>query len=161
MKLLTAWMEVLANLGVLVGIVFLTLEVSQNTLATKSEVSMAVQLAISDRLSEATSNPELFDVIAKIYAEEDLTRKEDLMASFYYHATLTAVDAALTQYSLGVIDTNVLESFDSELLMLTHELEFSRENWKYQAHGFSTQMQRYIADLISKSTYEREQSHSE
>jgi hypothetical protein len=149
MKLLTAWMEVLANLGVLVGIVFLTLEVSQNTLATKSEASMAVQMAISDRIAEATINPAVFDVIDKMYSEEKMTRKEELLGSFYLHGVLTAIDGALTQYSLGVIDKNVVESFDSELLMLTHQLEFGRMNWNYQAEGFSPLMQRHVADLIS------------
>jgi hypothetical protein len=149
MKLLTAWMEVLANLGVLVGIVFLTLEVSQNTLATKSQASLAVQMAISDRIAEATNNPALFDAIAKSYADEELSEKDKLLFSFYLHANLTAIDAALTQYNLGVIDTNVVESFDSELLMMTHQLEYSRENWKYQASSFSPALQQHVAGLIA------------
>lgn len=39
-------MEVLANLGVLVGKIFLTIEVSQNTAATKSQASMAVSYSL-------------------------------------------------------------------------------------------------------------------
>ena len=119
MKLFTAWMEVLANIGVLVGIIFLTIEVSQNTLATKSEASLAIQTSISESISDVSSNPEVFDVIAKVYADEELTRKERL---------------------------------HNELYLVTHGTKFSRWNWKNQAHSFSSQMQRHVAEVIERET---------
>ena len=155
MKLLTAWMEVLANLGVLAGIVFLTMEVSQNTLATKSEASLAIQTALSQSRSDVSSNPYVFDVIAKLYAEEELTPKERLLASFRFHAALTMMEGALKQYELGVIDSSVIESFDSELYMVTHGLKFSRWNWEHQASSFSPQFQSHVAEVIVRRTKER------
>jgi hypothetical protein len=137
MKLLTAWMEVLANLGVLAGIIFLTIEVSQNTLATKSEASSAIQTAISQSISEASSNPEVFDVIVKLYADEELTPKERLLASFRFHSILTMMKGALIQYELGVVDSSVIESFDDELYMVTYALKYGRWNWERQAASFS------------------------
>jgi hypothetical protein len=155
MKLFTAWMEVLANVGVLAGIIFLTIEVSQSTLSTKSATSLAIQTAISQSISQTISNPELFEVVYKAYAEEDLTRKESLLVSFHWHSILTMMDGALLQYELGVIDSNVLDSFEDELYMLTHDLKFSRRNWKNQSHGFSPQMQSHVAEVIQRNTDER------
>ena len=88
MKTLKAWMDVLANVGVLIGIVFLTIEISQNTLATKSETSLAIQTAISESLAQFANNPAMFDVVVKIYDEEELTRREELLAGFNYHSCL-------------------------------------------------------------------------
>lgn len=151
MKSVSAWMEVLANVGVLVGIIFLIIEVSQNTIATQSEASLAIKMAIADSLSEAATNPELFDVTYKIYKDQDLTDKEYLLAAFHWHSLLTKMEAGLQQYELGVLDTNVVESFDSELLMLTHQLSFSRQNWKEQKGSFSPEMRAYVAELIERS----------
>ncbi len=150
MKIFTAWMEVLANLGVLVGIVFLTIEVSQNTLATKSAASLAIQTSISASISDTSNTPEVFDVVAKIYAEEELTKKEKLLGSFRFHSILTMMEGALLQYDLGVIDSNVIDSFEDELYMVTHGTEFSQWNWEGQQHSFSPQMQRHVAEVIEK-----------
>lgn len=155
MKWLTAWMEVLANVGVLVGIVFLTIEVSQNTLATKSETSLAIQTSISQSIAEVSSNPEMFAVVAKVYADEELTRSERLLMSFRFHSILTMMEGALLQYKLGVIDSTVVDSFSDELYMVTHGTEFSRLNWKNQMHSFSPQMQSHVADVIERLTIER------
>lgn len=155
MKLFTAWMEVLANVGVLAGIIFLTIEVSQNTLATKSEASLAIQTAISESISEVSSNSQVFDVIAKVYAEEELTPKEQLLASFRWHSILTMMEGALMQYELGVIDSRVIDTFDDELYEVTHGTEFSRFNWKNQAGSFSPEMRRHVAQVIEKETKER------
>ena len=152
MKLFTAWMEVLANIGVLVGIIFLTIEVSQNTLATKSEASLAIQTSISESISEVSTNSEVFDVIAKVYADEDLTSKERLLASFRWHSILKMMEGALMQYDLGVIDSSVIDSFHNELYLVTHGTKFSRWNWKNQAHSFSSQMQRHVAEVIERET---------
>lgn len=146
----TAWVEVLANIGVLAGIIFLTIEVSQNTLATKSEASLAIQTSISQSISEVSSNPDVFAVIAKVYADEELTSSERLLMSFKFHSTLTMIEGALLQYELGVIDKNVLDSFESELFMLTHGTEFSRWNWEHQAISFSPQMQNHVVEVISR-----------
>ena len=148
MKLFTAWMDVLANVGVLAGILFLTIEVSQNTLATKSEASLAIQTSISESISEVSSSPEIFDVITKIYADEELTDKEKLLASFRFHSILTMMEGALMQYELGVIDSTVIQSFESELYMVTHGTEFSRWNWRNQADSFSPQMRAHVAKVI-------------
>ena len=65
------------------------------------------------------------------------------------------MDGALLKYELGVIDSNVLDSFEDELYMLTHDLKFSRRNWKIQSRGFSPQMQSHVAEVIQKNTDER------
>ena len=155
MKLFSAWMEILANLGVLSGIIFLTIEVSQNTLATKSEASWAIQTSVSESISQASSNPEIFDVTAKMYFEEELTRKEQLLASFSIHSSLTMMEGALLQYELGVIDSSVIDSFESELYMVTHGLKFARRNWEGQSSSFSPQFQSHVAEVIERKARER------
>ena len=143
-------------MGVLAGIIFLTIEVSQNTLATKSEASLAIQTSISESISEVSSSPEIFNVIAKIYADEELTDKEKLLASFRFHSILTMMEGALLQYELGVIDSTVIESFDSELYMITQGTAFSRWNWKNQASSFSPQMQAHVANVILSESNSQE-----
>jgi hypothetical protein len=155
MKLFTAWMEVLANVGVLTGIIFLTVEVSQNTLATKREASWAIQSSISESISGVSNNPEVFKVVAKVYAGEELTRTERLLMSFKYHSSLTLMEGALMQYELGVINSTVIDSFSNELYMLTHGTEFARWNWKNQAASFSPLMQSHVAEVTERITRER------
>ena len=156
MKNVSAWMEAAANIGVLAGIIFLTIEVSQNTIATKSEASLAIKVAIADSIAEPTTNPKLFDTVYKTYRDEELDPKENLLASFFYHSVLTKMEAALQQYELGVLDENVLESFDSELFMLTGGSSFSRQNWNEQKDSFSPELRQYVAELIEKKRSERQ-----
>lgn len=143
-------MEVAANIGVLAGIIFLTIEVSQNTIATKSEASLAIKVALADSIAEPTTNSRLLDTVYKTYRDEELSPKEYLLASFFNHSILTKMEAALQQYELGVLDENVLESFDSELFMLTAGTSFSRQNWDEQKNSFSPEMRQYVAELIEK-----------
>jgi hypothetical protein len=149
-KNVSAWMEVAANVGVLAGIIFLTIEVSQNTIATKSEASLAIKVAIADSIAEPTTNSELFDTLYKVYRDEEMGPKEYLLASFFFHSVLTKMEAALQQYELGVLDDNVLESFDSELFMMTDGTSFSRRNWNEQQSSFSPEMRQYVAELNAK-----------
>ncbi|WOJ92295.1 hypothetical protein R0135_10910 [Congregibacter variabilis] len=148
MKTFAAWTEALANVGVLIGIIFLTIEVSQNTLATKSDASLAIQTAISESISRVQSNPALFDVVYKIYYEEELTPKEYLLAAFYWHSFLTLMDGAVLQYELGVIDLEVLQIYDQELYVTTHQTTFAKRYWENEADSFSPALQAYVANVI-------------
>jgi hypothetical protein len=148
-------MEIAANVGVLAGIIFLTIEVSQNTIATKSEASLAIKVAIADSIGEPATNSALFDTIYKVYQDEEMGPRDYLLASMFFHSVLTKMEAALQQYELGVLDDNVLESFDSELFMIIDGTSFSRRNWDEQKNSFSPEMRQYVAELIAKVRSEK------
>ena len=68
------WLTLLANVGVLVGIVFLVIEVRQNTEAIYGQSRQAIYAGVQEELFKFMEYPELFPLMAS--NEEELTLEQ-------------------------------------------------------------------------------------
>ena len=109
---LNKWLTLLANLGVLVGIVFLSLEISQSN-----------RIAIRDARSELTTtnqdielsfleNSEVTDLMVKLAnSDKDLTPREKFQAYSYANIIVTAAANLNLNYENGFLEKVVLERY--------------------------------------------------
>ena len=72
---------ILANVGVIAGIIFLAIEIQQNTETLETEMRFNQSERQTEVVEELFRSPHLAAALAKALNEEELTREEDLMLS--------------------------------------------------------------------------------
>lgn len=101
---LNKWLSLAANLGVIVGIIFLAIEISQNNEALESQ-SRAAWIDRQVSLSEAIAfNPELIEILLKDPTEYSPIEINQIIMLGY--RTLTIWEFQFDEIQLGRIDEN-------------------------------------------------------
>ena len=120
MEKLNQWLTLLANLGVLVGIVFIIIEIQQNTAMMRSEIYQArSDTSIQYSLSRADSSiyANLTDRVrnngpldeAESYAILSINERRQL--SDWLIAEVRMYDATLYEYQQGLLDEEFFEGW--------------------------------------------------
>jgi len=113
MNRLNEWLQVTSNLGVLLGIVFLAMEISQNTQATKAEIyqtraieNAATSLAVaeSDVLISIIASVRSADGQTDLDAIDSLPEIDHLRLEQWVGAQLRNSDNNLYQCELGYLE---------------------------------------------------------
>ncbi len=81
---LNKWLTLGANLGVLVGIIFLAVELRQNNENLATEVRATHFFGITDTWRMVAENPELAAAISKDFEKEELTSAEQSQLQAYW-----------------------------------------------------------------------------
>ena len=125
---------VLANVGVIAGIVFLAVELQQNNALLESQVRATRTMMRQDFFRDLFANPELTRLIVKASDGQELTEEEDLRIFWLNTSVLTAWWTVYDEYSKGLIEE---ESIEVEQWRATfHErLPKMRETWELQKIG--------------------------
>ncbi len=142
-------MEITASAGVIIGIVFLIIEISQNTTATENEAVFALQSAISESVLIAATNDELFNVMSKIYENRELDHQEAFRAAIYFSSTMALFEYAHSQYEAGLISEELLKSYEDDILLFTNSTGFSKSFWKNNRNSLTEKFRNYVDALIA------------
>ena len=81
---LNKWLTLGANLGVLVGIIFLAVELRQNNENLATEVRATHFFSITDTWGMVAENPELAAAISKDFEKEELSSAENSQLQAYW-----------------------------------------------------------------------------
>ena len=95
--------QVLANIGVIAGIVFLAFEIRQNTAAMRSATIQDIARWSYDNVSLETTSPELRAAIRANCTDTDTPDQRQLLFSYYVGAMRIQMNRFL-QSQLGTID---------------------------------------------------------
>jgi len=113
MNRLNEWLQVISNLGVLLGIVFLAMEISQNTQATKAEIyqtrafenaASSLAIAQSDVLIRILASIRSADGKTDLNAIDSLSEIDRLRLEQWVGAQLRNSDNNLYQCELGYLE---------------------------------------------------------
>ena len=109
---LNKWIALLANIGVVAGIVFLALEINQSNRATQSATYQARMNEMDQSLREFALSESMSDIYEKIDTEGvgSLTPSEWRRAHSWERARMARMQANLYQYQLGFLDTKDYEA---------------------------------------------------
>lgn len=124
---LNTWLSVLANLGVVVGIFFLIVEIRQNTEALRAETHLAMFQGAQQELFVTVEHPDLVAIVADAGTPatfEDMARMDSFLA-----AAMNARQYAWRQWRSGVLDE---ESWEGErnIIALLLGSERTRHWWE-------------------------------
>ncbi len=98
----------LANLGVIVGIMFLAIELNQNNQLLKNEARYNLQLSRSGELDDLWRNPDLSEVLEKARQGGTLTDGEQRRLRSYVLSRFVRWEWYYEQYRDGLIDQSNL-----------------------------------------------------
>ena len=101
MDKLNQWMTLAANVGVLVGIIFLAYEIRQNTDAVHAQTREAILAAGQAELPAVRNDPNLIDSIVR---EGSLTADEQVKLYTWLVSALKVREFSWLQRKSGVID---------------------------------------------------------
>jgi hypothetical protein len=96
---------ILANLGVIAGIVFLGIEIGQNSELMRSAARNAQNERIQDYIEQVYMTPGLAEIIVKARNSEPLTDAEDLMLFNRRLRLLRGFEVQHREYMEGTVDS--------------------------------------------------------
>lgn len=85
---LSEWVHVLANLGVIIGILFLVVEMRQNNELLELEAKAILTENLQDGWTQVSSDPGLVDLFIKDRNGEDLSEAEEMRLNAYWMGML-------------------------------------------------------------------------
>lgn len=138
---------VLANIGVLAGIVFLAIEIRQNTSARYAESREAVLSASREEILVTIEDPRLIFALTN---SDQLTPEENVRLDGYLSVVLRAREFAWLQYRDGAIDDT---QWNTEFNVLAAYFDSSRTRLWWEKIGrqlFSAEFVNFVdAEILS------------
>jgi len=104
---LSRWLSLLANIGVLLGIVFLVIEIDQNSLETKLQTETSFLSSFTDVELSTASNPELIEALLKSQKGAPLDEADQLRTLLFYRAVLRSYQNTYYQAQTGVLNQDI------------------------------------------------------
>ena len=126
--------SILANLGVVAGIVFLAYELRQNTLAIQLEAASSFQPNISQILLLLLEDDELADIVRKGTEGERLTGTEEMQLRTFYMSVLRSWQNPHYQYRTGAMESELWDALRRSLLETLRRDIGLRRYWQSSNH---------------------------
>ena len=145
-------LNTLANVGVIAGIVFLGVELRQNTATIQGVTYQGLSEGASNQYLSVTGNPDLAAVLSRVYNGATLGELESLenglMFNFYY-AHLQRLENSYLQLRVGLVDEVVLESYgwNDRIFRTPHFSEFWQQ---FGGDAVSPQFREFFDDQMAE-----------
>ncbi len=105
------WKESLALLGVVLSLLFVAVELRQNTRAIEAAVRNDLATASREWTLARATNPALSEVSRKWRAGEAMTAAERMMAQDFAVALLRNIENVFLQVKMGAVDESALRGY--------------------------------------------------
>ena len=138
---------ILANLGVLAGILLLVYELNQNRQMMEAQTRHEVAQGIVDQLSELALNPDLSDLEYRGRCETLESREDARRFFIFINSRMRYWEDVHYQYRQGLYDESEFLPF-REAWRAFIQPRAVRENWNRIKAGFSSEFVREIDALI-------------
>ena len=146
---INSWLTFGANLGVIVGLILLIIEIRQNTEMMQAQMNQSrTEAAQSEQ--QATYNSDYMPAIfvkrdtGEQLSDEQLRRYEAYMRSFSRN-----MDNQLWQYDQGLLGENIPRSIRGAVRAVIGSHELSIQLWDDQKYGFTDEYVKFVEDAIS------------
>ena len=144
---LNRWLTLGANVGVLIGIIFLAVELQKNNELLQSEASVTYVDLRRNGLMGLVQNDELLKTMVKSREGQELTQVELLRLETYYRSVFVNWEWEYKQFEAGTLD--VLEQ-PPELRMRPAVAYYPlmREIWAVQKVAMSPRFVQYMEQEV-------------
>jgi hypothetical protein len=136
--------EVIGAITVLVTLIYLVVQIKQNTRALKSATFQEISNVMAQNWETLITTPELADLFLKGAAGlNQLDQKEKMLFGAMATMLFRRVETVYTQQSLGAIDSSLTEGFKrSSLSSLTHA--GMRDWWRQSESAFNAEFVNWV-----------------
>ena len=146
---LNSWVTLGANLGVVVGLILLIIEIQQNTNMMEAQINQSRTEAAIE-LQAAIFNSEFMpSIIDKVDNGEELNGEETERYTRYFIAVMRVLDNQLWQYSRGFLGTNTPQSVAGAVRVELGRSDLSMTVWDRVEVAFSDEFIAFVDEAIS------------
>lgn len=146
---LNSWLSLGANIGVVVGLILLIIEINQNTAMMQSQIHQSrTDTALSEQQANYNSDY-MPDIIVKIRAGDTLSEAETLRYSTYLRALNRNLDNQLWQYNHGFLGDNIPRSIRNAARNVIGRTELSISVWDAQKHTYTDEYAAFVEEAIA------------
>ena len=146
---LNSWLSLGANVGVVIGLVLLVMEIQQNTDMMEAQINQSrTETAISEQ--QAGYNSDYMPAIrVKVEREEQLSREEMLRYEDYVRAFNRNMDNQLWQYNRGFLGNNIPRSIRNGVRGVIGKNRLSIDVWDRQKVSYTDNYVAFVDEAIA------------
>ena len=128
--------EFIASVGVLITLVYLAIQIRQNTAAIRVQTRQALSETQFANINLRATDPQLSLIIAKVNRNEPLD--DDEQARFYYHAdaSMRQFENAYSHYRAGMLSEEDWQA-QRRSIIVTLRTPLAREMWSGLKHTYN------------------------
>lgn len=151
-EIVAAVSEFIGSIGVIITLVFLAIQIHQNTTSIKAQSELEMSFRISDWYSRVNNNPALGEIFDNAFKDPDSLNNGEL-AQFLWHISelYSIYEGCYYLYRKGDIEKN---SWNSKMEAATHLLDnpLVAKWWELKSAPLSEEFRSHIQGLKSKPT---------
>ena len=142
------WLTLGANIGVLIGIILLVIELDQNREMIQAQTRNEISQQLSNRLLLVASNRELNSVMRRAGLGEELSADEERQAWLYQVANLRDWENMHYQYRHGMFDEIEFEAEKTSWQFVIKNNKSFAHVWCLTRQNFSPDFSAEIESLL-------------
>jgi hypothetical protein len=146
----TGWLTLGANLGVLIGIILLVVELDQNREMIRAQTRNDISRQLSEHLGMVANNSQLANVKRRADAGEELSKDEEQQQFLLFTANKRLWENIHYQYRQGMFDE---KEFDAERTawryLINNDKSFPR-NWCRSRNNYSPAFAAELESLLDE-----------
>ncbi len=146
---LNAWLSLGANIGVVIGLMILVVEISQNTEMMRAQINQSrTDTALSEQQAVYTSD-HVPAMLAKIDRGEQLSDEDLIRYERFFRAFNRNQDNYLWQYNEGYLGENVPRSIRGPVRVVIAGHELGMATWEVQKYSYTAEYVAFVEDAIA------------
>lgn len=143
--------SIIANLGVLIGFIFLVIEIQQNTNTIDSQLQQAIFSGTQEQLFKWMEYPEL--TIYLIDPELELSTENKVQLDAISNSSMRAREFAWRQYTSGILADEDWE-FELNVISIIVGTERARDWWRQIGKvQFTSEFRTIVSDMVENQPF--------
>ena len=148
MDKLNNWLTLLANIGVIAGIIFLAIEVQQNTRAQENASRLESTRVFTDWYTTVMEDPDLVALWAKGNLKPlELTPPEIDRFMWMLSSIGSRIEEAFTQYEAGLLDQEIWAEYRAVMASFLHN-PLAKYWWDQRISPFTNRFRKEIEAAV-------------
>ena len=148
---LNSWLSLGANIGVVLGLILLIVEIGQNTEMMRAQINQSRTEAAMTEQQGTFNSDHIPALLLKREKDEPLTEEEAIRYRTYLRGFSRNMDNQLWQYQQGLLGENIPRSIRGAVRAVVGDDKLAIEIWDNQKYGFTDEyialVEETIADL--------------
>jgi len=145
------WLTLVANIGVIAGIVFLAVEIRQNTETQRlSAAQQVLGLSYSNWTVQATDGT-FARLSLKVSKGEKLTPSETIDYDLMLRSLFIGIWQVHYQYESGFLDHEIYDAYDRRLEGIFQN-QYNRDRWLATRYAYGENFQKWVNAIMERAS---------
>ena len=146
---LNRWLTLAANIGVLAGILFLSFELRQNTVASRLQAASNFQDSFSEIEFFIARNPEFAELLDKGRRGVPVSDVDQLRLTVFYGTVLRTWQNTHLQYLSGALDKQIWQGSETRFAIILGEDLGLYEHWRSSQNQYSPDFNKLVSEITA------------